>query len=97
MFYGPRGKAESLRVPLHLTLNPYHCSCAFQPTDAHAPLHIGREQLILELSNQLLESLALTFQPVVSVNLGNQRAITELAERLIHTVMPHIVSLKKPK
>jgi hypothetical protein len=31
------------------------------------------------------------------VNLGNQRAVTEFAQRLIHMIMPHVVSLEKLK
>jgi hypothetical protein len=67
-FYSPWGKAKSLHVPLHLTLNSYHRPGAFQPTDTHTPLHINREQLVLKSSNRLLERSALALQPAVTVN-----------------------------
>jgi hypothetical protein len=41
--------------------------------------------------------LTLPLESTVSGNLGYQRTIANLTERLIHAVMPHIVSMKKPK
>jgi ribosomal protein S27E len=45
----------------------------------------------------ILEGLTLPLESTVSGHFGHQRTIANLAERLIHAVMPHIVSMKKPK
>jgi hypothetical protein len=34
---------------------------------------------------------------MVTADLGDQQPVSNLSERLIHAVMPHIVSMKKPK
>jgi hypothetical protein len=36
-------------------------------------------------------------ESVVTVDLGDQRSISEFTECLIYAVMPHVVSMKKPK
>jgi hypothetical protein len=53
--------------------------------------------LIFDACDGILEGLTLPFESTVSRHLGHQRTVTNLTERLIHAVMPHIVSLKKPK
>jgi hypothetical protein len=63
---------KHLHVPLHLTLNSYQCPGAFQPTDAHAPLHIRHKQLIFKLSNRLLMQPVFALQPVIAINLSDQ-------------------------
>jgi hypothetical protein len=88
---------ESLRVPLHLTLNTYHRPSPFQPTDAHALLYVSSEHLILQARDGILERLALALELSVAVNFRYQGSVTNLAERLIHMVMPHVVSMEKPK
>jgi hypothetical protein len=39
----------------------------------------------------------LTLESAVAADLSDQRSIPDLTERLIYTVMPHIVSVEKPK
>jgi hypothetical protein len=39
----------------------------------------------------------LAFESAVTGDLGDQRPIPDLTERLIYAVMPHIVSVEKPK
>jgi hypothetical protein len=45
----------------------------------------------------ILEGLTPLLESTVSGHFGHQRTVANLAERLIHAVMPHIVSVKKPK
>jgi hypothetical protein len=97
MFNRPWRQLECLLVPLHLALYTYHCPCTFKPTDAHAPLDVACEQLILNARNGLLEGLTLVFESAVTGDLSDQRSIPDLTERLIYAVMPHIVSVEKPK
>jgi hypothetical protein len=86
-----------LLIPLHLTLDTYHGSGALQPTDTHASLDVAREQLIFDTRDGVLEGLTLPLESTITGNFSGQRTIADLTERLIHTVMPHIVSMKKPK
>jgi hypothetical protein len=86
-----------LLVSLHLALYTYHRLHRLQPTDAHALLNVACKQLILDARNGILEGLTLALESAITVNFGNQRPISDLTERLIYAVMPHVVSLKKPK
>jgi hypothetical protein len=96
-FRGGSLQIRDMCTPLHLTLDPYQCSGAFQPTNAHALLNIRRKQLIFESSNRLLIRPVFALQPVIAVNLGNQGMVTDFAQRLVHAIVPHIVELKKLK
>jgi hypothetical protein len=96
-FHRPRRQAESLRVPLHLTLNTYHRPSPFQPTDAQALLYVSSEHLILQARDRVLERLALVLKPMVAVNFCYQGSVANLTECLIHMVMSHVVSMEKPK
>jgi hypothetical protein len=82
---------------LHSPLNTYHRPCRLQPTDAHTPLHIRHEHLILKSTNRLLERLTLAFKPSVSVDLRSERAITELPEGLVYSVKAHVVGVEESK
>jgi hypothetical protein len=75
----------------------YHSPGGLQPTDTHASLDVAREQLIFNAGDGVLKGLTLPLESSVTGDLRCQRAITELTERLIHAVMPHVVSMKKPK
>jgi hypothetical protein len=44
-----------------------------------------------------LEGLPLTLESTIVADLCDQRSIPNLTERLVHAVMPHIVSMKEPK
>jgi hypothetical protein len=69
------------------------CPSPFQPTDAHAALDVSSKHLVLQTSDQVLEGLTLTLEASVAVDLHYQGLIAYLTECLIHTVMPHIVSM----
>jgi hypothetical protein len=53
--------------------------------------------LVFQASNRLLERPSLTLEPPISVDFGPERLITDLTYSLVHVVVPHIVSVKKPK
>jgi hypothetical protein len=53
--------------------------------------------LIFDARDRILKGLPLALEPSVSSDFGYQRAIADLTERLIHAVMPHVVSVQKPK
>jgi hypothetical protein len=72
MFHRPWRQAESLRIPLHLTLDTYHCPSSFQPTDAHTALDISSKHLVLQMCDRVLEAPMLTFKASVAVNLRYQ-------------------------
>jgi hypothetical protein len=86
-----------LPITLHLCLNAHHGSRRLQPADTHPPLHISSEHLILQASDGLLERPPLTLEPPVSVDFGPQGPITDLIDGLVDIVVPHIVSIEKPK
>jgi hypothetical protein len=44
-----------------------------------------------------LEGLVLVLKLSVTVNLGSEGMVTELPKGLVHAIMPHIVSIEKPK
>jgi hypothetical protein len=75
----------------------HHGPSALQSTYTHTLLNIAHEQLVLESLDRLLEGPTLLLEATISVNFGDQRSITDVAKCLIHTVMPHIVSVQKPK
>jgi hypothetical protein len=88
---------ERLPIVLHRTLNTHHSSGRLQSTNAHAPLHIRREHLILESTDGLLEGLVLVLKASVTVNFSAEGTITELPDGLVHAIIPHVVSIKEPK
>jgi hypothetical protein len=96
-FQRPQRQAKCLPIVLHSPLNTYHRPCRLQPTDAHAPLHIRCEHLILKSPNRLLERLTLLLESSVSVDLRAERAITKLPEGLVYSVEAHIVSVEESK
>jgi hypothetical protein len=53
--------------------------------------------LVLQASDGLLERPPLTLKPPVSVDFGPQGPITDLTDSLVDVVVPHIVSIEKPK
>jgi hypothetical protein len=61
------------------------------------PLDVAHEQLVFDARDGVLKGLTLPLESSVPGDLGYQRTITNLTERLIHAVMPHIVSVKKPE
>jgi hypothetical protein len=96
-FNRPWRQPERLLVPLHFALYTYHRLRTLQPTDTHALLNIACEQLILNARNRVLERLTLVLESVVTADLSDQRSISDLTDCLIYAVMPHVVSMKKPK
>jgi hypothetical protein len=71
----------------------YHSPSRFQPADTHATLYVSGKHLVLKSRDGILEGLTLMLQPVVAIDLGNERPIADLTERLIDTIMPHVVGL----
>jgi hypothetical protein len=53
--------------------------------------------LIFDARDGVLKGLTLPLEPSIPGDLCYQRTIANLTERLIHAVMPHIVSVKEPK
>jgi hypothetical protein len=84
---------KSLLVPLHFTLYAHHRPSALQLASTHPPLHVTHEQLILKSCDRLLERPMLTLQAAISVDFRDERTVTDLTERLIYTVVPHLVSV----
>jgi hypothetical protein len=72
MFNRPWRQTKHLLVPLHLTLDMHQGPSTLQSTDAHMPLYIACEQLILKSCDRLLECLALALEATVMVDLCNQ-------------------------
>jgi hypothetical protein len=97
MFQRPRGQTKRLPITLHFRLNTYHGPSRLQSADTHPPLHVSSEHLIFQASDRLLERLALTLQPSIPIDLGPERPIAYLTDGLVDVVVPHIVSIKKPK
>jgi hypothetical protein len=75
----------------------HHRPCTLQLTDAHTPLNVACKQLVFEAHDRFLEGLTLALESVVMADLSDQRSISDLTECLIYAVMPHIVSVEKPK
>jgi hypothetical protein len=75
----------------------YHRSSPFQPADTHASFYVSGKHLIFETGNGVLEPLALALKSTITVDFHYQQLIAELTKHFIHTVMPHVVSMKKPK
>jgi hypothetical protein len=94
-FQRPRRQTERLPIILHRTLNTHHSSGRLQSTNAHAPLHIRHEHLILESTNRLLEGLALALKASVTVNFGTEGTITKLPDGLIYVIIPYVVSIEE--
>jgi hypothetical protein len=88
---------ESLPIVLHRILNAHHRPSRLQSADAHMPLYISCEHLILESTNRLLEGLTLALEPLIAVDLGPEGSVTELPEGFIHVIVAHVVSVEKPK
>jgi hypothetical protein len=86
-----------LLIPLHFALYTYHSPGTLKLTDTHASLDVAREQLVFYARDGVLEGLTLPLESTVTSDLSCQRTIAILTERLIHVVMPHVVSMKKPK
>jgi hypothetical protein len=86
-----------LPITLHLCLNAHHSPRRLQSADTHPPLHISSEHLVFQASDRLLERPPLTLKPPVSVDFGPQGPITDLTDGLVDVVVPHIVSIEKPK
>jgi hypothetical protein len=53
--------------------------------------------LIFDACDGVLEGLTLPLESTVTGDLSHQWTIADFTERLIHVVMPHVVSMKKPK
>jgi hypothetical protein len=53
--------------------------------------------LIFDACNGILKGFPLALESSVPSDFGYQRAIADLTERLIHAVMPHVVSMQKPE
>jgi hypothetical protein len=96
-FHRPQQQAKSLRVPLHLPLNTYHRSSPFQPADTHVSLYVSGEHLVFKARDRVLEPFVLALKSTVAVDFHYQRPVAELTECFIHVVVPHVVSVKKPK
>jgi hypothetical protein len=75
----------------------YHRPCRLQSTDTHAPFYVRCKHLIFKPSDRLLKGLLLALKSPVAVDLRSERAITDLPEGLVYAVMPHVVSIQKPK
>jgi hypothetical protein len=75
----------------------YHRPRTLKLADAHAPLNITREQMVLNARNRVLERLTLTLELAVAADLSDQGSIADLAECLIYAIMPHVVSVEKLK
>jgi hypothetical protein len=86
-----------LPITLHLRLDSYHCSRCLQPANTHPPFDVSSEHLILQASNRLLEGSSLTLKPPVSIDFGPEGPIANLTYSLVHIVVSHVVSVKKPK
>jgi hypothetical protein len=97
MLNRPWRQPECLLVPLHLALYTYRRPCTLQPTDTHAPLNVACKQLILDTRDGVLKRLTLALESAVAADLSDQRSISKLTECLVHAVMPHVVSMEKPK
>jgi hypothetical protein len=97
MFQRPRRQTERLPIVLHRTLNTYHRPCRLQSTDTHVSLHVRGKHLILESSNRLLERLMFTLESPVPIDLRSERAVADFPEGFVYAIIPHVVSVKKPK
>jgi hypothetical protein len=86
-----------LPITLHLCLNAHKSPRRLQSADTHPPLHISSEHLIFQASDRLLEGPSLTLQLSVAVDFGSKGPITYLTDSLVDIVVPHVVSIEKPK
>jgi hypothetical protein len=53
--------------------------------------------LVLQASNRLLKGPSLTLKPPIPIDFGPEGPISDLTDGLVYVVVPHIVSIEKPK
>jgi hypothetical protein len=96
-FQRPRRQTKCLPITLHLCLNAHHSLRRLQPADTHPPLYISSKHLVFQASNRLLERLSLTLKPPIPIDFGSERPIANLTYGFVYVVVPHVVSIEKPK